>query len=149
MLEREANKDDAFFVYGLKKGLDASNYFDAYFNHYVETIDKYRAFVSCLNYTPEIIMASVESYFGSANVRYAGKKTVGSNPGLKFKLTRDGETTMYFLKANSTIEGTHPDVREIILYLFLRNLGVGPATCYFIPNITESMNVVYIATREV
>jgi hypothetical protein len=103
-----------------------------------------------LNYDPAIIFQSVEYYLGSVNVVQAKeKKPCGSNPGLLFDYTQGDLTERYFLKANEVTWGANPDAREIICYLLLKHISVGPAKCLFIPSNNQTTTVVYIATLKV
>lgn len=104
----------------------------------------------CLNYDPDVMMDSVKQYLGARNVRLVNeKKPGGSNPGLIFDLNDFGIMKRFFLKSNEISWGLNPDARELIGYLLLQHIGIGPPECYFIPNVARSKSVVYIATLEV
>lgn len=77
------------------------------------------------------------------------QKPGGSNPGLIFDVDDNGTTKRFYLKSNAAIWGLLPDIRELVLYFFLEQIGVGPAECHFIPNAAKSKSVIYIATLEV
>uniref|UniRef100_A0A1I7WBG1 PI3K/PI4K domain-containing protein n=1 Tax=Heterorhabditis bacteriophora TaxID=37862 RepID=A0A1I7WBG1_HETBA len=94
----------------------------------------YAELMHCLNYDQSVIMDSVKLYLGARNVKYVPeKKPGGSNAGLIFDYSHDGTKETFYLKANEVNWSVNPDARELIVYLLLKHIGVGPSKCYFIP----------------
>ncbi|KAE9546232.1 hypothetical protein FO519_010556, partial [Halicephalobus sp. NKZ332] len=134
----------------LKETLDSFKFFDVYDTFDKDTTKQYTEWMRCLNYDPAVIMESVKHFFGSRNVKYIPeKKPGGSNAGLIFDYSHDGTTESYYLKANEVNWGPNPDAQELIVYLLLQHIGIGPSKCCFIPNSAQSKSVVYIATLKV
>lgn len=143
-------RQDAALAFGIHQTLTKTNFFVLYIHLYLEISPKYQELVRCLDYDPGIILESIQKYFGTKNVTYLGPKTEGSNSGLRFKLTRDnGEDETYYVKVNERTWDKNPDPREMMAYLILKWIGLGPPKCFFVPVFTGSMSVVYIVTLEV
>jgi len=143
-------QDIAKKVRTLKETLDSSKFFEVYDRLYTGTREQYTELMRCLNNDHTVIMESVRHFLGANHVKYLpGMKPGGSNAGFMFDFTCDGTTENYYLKTNETNWGANPDARELIVYLLLQHIGVGPSKCYFIPNVAQSKSVVYIATLKV
>lgn len=146
----EDKRDIARKVRAQKETFDSAKFFESYHKLFTDWRDFYAELMRCLNYDSSVIMDSVKRYFGSRNVKYLPeKKQGGSNAGLIFNYNHDATTETFYLKANETNWGVNPDARELVVYLLLQRIGVGPSKCYFIPNAAESKSVVYIATLKV
>jgi len=148
----EDKRDIARRVRVLKETFDSAKFFDVYDELYTDTREVYAELMRCLNYDPTVIMDSVKLYLGARNVKYLPEKNPGgSNAGLIFEYKHDNTTETFYLKANETNWGANPDARELIVYMLLQRIGVGPSKCSFIPSaaLAQSRSVVYIATSKV
>ena len=112
--------------------------------------EQYIELVDCLNDDLTVMMKSVSLFVGSLYVKFVPEnKSGGSNTNLIFDYNYNGTTETYYLKANETNWVTNPDAREVIAYLLLQHIGVGPSKCHFIPSVAQLQSVVYIATLKV
>ncbi|KAE9555495.1 hypothetical protein FO519_001263 [Halicephalobus sp. NKZ332] len=137
-------------LHALKETLDSSKFFDVYITFDGDTTKQYTEWIRCLKYDPIVIMDSVKRLLGSLHLKYVPeKKQRNSNFGLVFDYSHDGTTESYYLKANETNWVTNPDARELIVYLLLQRIGIGPSKYYFIPGDAKLETVIYIATLKV